>query len=77
VLSGRADVTITSNVDAASIMERFPAITTFAKGEVRNPKPHGYLVQQGNQSLINFMNTWIALKKSNGFYDDLAAKWNL
>lgn len=77
VLSGRADVTITSNLDASSIMERFPAIGTFAKGEVRSPKPHGYIVQQGNQSLINFMNTWIAMKKASGFYDALAAKWNL
>jgi cyclohexadienyl dehydratase len=77
VLSGRVDVTITSNVDAASIMEKFPAMGVFAKDEVRNPKPHGYIVQQGNQSLINFMNTWIALKKSSGFYDGLAAKWNL
>lgn len=77
VLSGRADVTITSNVDAASIMEQFPTMGTFGTDEVRNPKPHGYIVQQGNQSLINFMNTWIALKKASGFYDELAAKWNL
>lgn len=77
VLSGRAEVTITSNVDAASIMEQFPAMGTFGKDEVRNPKPHGYIVQQGNQSLINFMNTWIALKKASGFYDGLSAKWNL
>lgn len=77
VLSGRAEVTITSNVDAASIMEKFPAMGTFGKDEARNPKPHGYIVQQGNQSLINFMNTWIALKKASGFYERLSAKWNL
>lgn len=75
VLSGRADVTITSNVDAASIMERFDAITTFAPGEVRARRPSAYITQQGNQSLLNFMDAWLALKQAGGFFYELKAKW--
>lgn len=77
VLSGRADVTITSNVDAASIMERFDAITTFAPGEVRSQRPLAYITQQDNYSLINFMNAWLELKAASGFFEELQAKWNL
>ncbi|MEL6798556.1 MAG: transporter substrate-binding domain-containing protein [Pseudomonadota bacterium] len=77
VLSGRADVTITSNVDAASIMERFDAITTFAPDEVRAQRPLAYITQQDNQSLLNFMNAWLALKSAGGFFDEMKAKWNL
>lgn len=77
VLSGRADVTITSNVDAAAIMERFDAITTLADAAPRAQRPLAYITQQGNQTLLNFMNSWLALKHAGGLFDELEAKWNL
>jgi cyclohexadienyl dehydratase len=77
VLSGRADVTITSNVDAASIMERFDAITTFPDAEPRAQRPLAYITHQGNQTLLNFTNSWLALKQASGFFDELKAKWKL
>lgn len=77
VLAGRADVTITSNVDAASVQENFDAIGTFGDGEVRAQRPLAYITHQSNQSLINFMNAWLELKFAAGFFDDLKAKWNL
>lgn len=77
VLSGRADVTITSNVDAASIMERFDAITTSASDAVKARRPLAYIVQQDNQVLLNFMNAWLALKTAEGFFEELEAKWRL
>lgn len=77
VLAGRADVTITSNVDASSIMGNFDAITTFADGDIRARRPLAYIVHQDNQSFLNFMNTWLDLKLSTGFFDDLQAKWKL
>ena len=77
VLSGRADVTITSNLDAAALTERFDQLTTFATGEMRNKRPLGYITPQGDFALINLINTWIELRKADGFFDGLAAKWKL
>ena len=77
VLAGRADVTITSNVDAASIMSNFDAVTTFGGGEIRARRPLAYIVRQDNQTLMNFMDAWIELQTASGFFDELRAKWGL
>ena len=77
VLAGRADVTITSNFDAASVMQNFDAITTFAEDEMRTRRPLGYITQQQNQTLINFVNSWMAIKRGEGFFADLERKWGL
>jgi cyclohexadienyl dehydratase len=77
VIAGRADVTITSTFDAAAVSEKFEAIGIFGEGVVRNERPLAYLTGQNDQVFINFMNTWLTLKKTSGFIDDLRAKWGL
>jgi cyclohexadienyl dehydratase len=77
VLAGRADVTITSNVDAASIIERFDAIGVFGEGELRNQRPLAYITAQDDQVFINFLNTWVTLKTTGNFFEELADKWGL
>jgi len=77
VLAGRADVTITSNVDAASIMQRFDAITVFEDGEIRARRPLAYITQQGDFTFINFLNSWLELNLAAGFFADLEEKWGL
>lgn len=77
VLSGRADVTITSNIDAASIMERFEAMTVLGDAELQYRRPLGYIVPQGDHVLINYLNAWLAMNQANGFFDELARKWGL
>lgn len=77
VLSGRADVTITSNVDAASLMERYSNMVTFATGDVRNQRPLGYMTTQNDFVFINYVNTWIDMKNADGFFNRNAQKWGL
>ena len=77
VLSGRADVTITSNLDASALMERYEKLTVLAPGELRNKRPLGYITAQDDQVFINYLNTWIELNKASGFVDELAKKWKL
>lgn len=77
VLAGRADVTVTSNIDAASIMGNFDAIATFGEGEIRARRPLAYIVKQDNQTLMNFMNAWIELQTAAGYFDELETKWGL
>ena len=76
MLAGRADVTITSNVEASTLVKRFDQLTINVKGtEMRNKRPFAYVVAQDDAIWLNYVNTWVVLKKSEGFFDMLQAKW--
>jgi cyclohexadienyl dehydratase len=76
VLAGRADVFITSNVEASTLTVEFPNLRVIPV-EPRRQRPLGMIAAQGDMDFINFLNTWIELRKASGFFDELAAKWNL
>ena len=76
VLAGRADVTITSNVEASTLVKRFDQLAITVPGaEMRNKRPFAYVVALDDVNWLNYVNTWIALKKSEGFFDALQSKW--
>lgn len=77
VLSGRADAHITSNVEAATLVEKYPEMMIVPVSETRAPTPIAMLVAQEDQVWINYLNTWIKLKTERGFFDQLATKWQL
>jgi len=76
VLAGRAQVTITSNIEAATLMQTYPALTLVGGDkEMRNKRPFAYPVPQGDATWVIFLNNWIALKQSEGYFRTLEAKW--
>ncbi len=76
VLSNRADVTITSNVEASTLVKRFDQLTINVPGaEMRNKRPFAYVVAQDDFTWLNYVNTWVTLKKSEGFFDALEQQW--
>ncbi|MDH4375559.1 MAG: transporter substrate-binding domain-containing protein [Ramlibacter sp.] len=75
VLAGRAVATITSNVEAATLLKTYPNLTTISKAELRNKRPFAYPLPQGDPVWSTFVNNWVALKKSEGFFDALETKW--
>jgi cyclohexadienyl dehydratase len=76
VLAGRADVTITSNVEGGTLVQRFPELRILVPGsEMRNRRPFAYVVAQEDQVWLNFVNTWVTLKRTEGFFAALDAKW--
>ncbi|MFT6772873.1 MAG: cyclohexadienyl dehydratase [Paracoccaceae bacterium] len=77
VLAGRADVFVTSNIEGATLMEKFPQLSTVPVEEARAPSPIAMLLPQTDQVWINYVNNWIKIKKAAGFFDDVAAKWGL
>ena len=77
VLSGRADVSMTSNIEAAALVEQYKELAIIPVKEQRNPTPLAWLLPQDDQVWINYINHWIELKKSHGFFNKLKAKWNL
>jgi hypothetical protein len=76
VLAGRADITITSNVEASTLTRRFDQLTLLGpEVSPRNKRPFAYVVAQDDPIWLNFVNTWIWLKKSEGMFDALEARW--
>ena len=77
VLAGRADAHITSNVEAATLVETYPELAIVPVEEPKSPTPLAWLIDQNDQVWINYINHWIELKKAQGFFDGLMSKWNL
>lgn len=76
VMAGRADVTITSNVEGGTLTARFPDLRILVPGsEMRNRRPFAYVVAQDDQVWLNFINTWVTLKRTDGFFAGLDRKW--
>lgn len=77
VLAGRAQAHITSNVEAQKLVEQYPELMIVPVSAPRARTPIAMLMPQDDQVWINYVNTWITLKKESGFFDELGAKWKL
>ena len=77
VLASRADAHITSNVEARQLVKRYPQLMIVPVSEPRARALVAMLLPQDDQVWINYINTWIATKKENGFFDELAVKWSV
>ncbi len=76
VLAGRADATITSNVEAATLVQRYNSLAMLPQGaDPKFRRPFAYVVAQDDPIWLNFINTWVTLKRSDGFFEALEAKW--
>ncbi|MGC3939714.1 transporter substrate-binding domain-containing protein [Roseobacter sp. EG26] len=77
VLSGRADVFITSNIEGSTLLTKFPNLRQIGVSNSRAPTPIAMLLPQTDQVWINYVNSWIELKKKQGFFETTAEKWGL
>jgi len=76
VLAGRAEATITSNVEASTLIQTHPTLAVVGtNSDMRNKRPFAYPMPQGDPTWVTYVNNWIALKKSEGFFEALEAKW--
>ncbi len=76
VLSGRADVFITSNIEGSTLIEKFDVTRVPGTGP-RSPSPIAMLLPQDDQVWINYVNNWVKVKTAKGFFDVTKAKWGL
>ena len=77
VLAGRADVFVTSNIEGATLTQKFPDLASIRVDEPRDPAAIAMLLPQGDQVWINYVDKWIEMKKTGGFFREVAAKWGL
>jgi len=76
VLANRAQVTITSNIEAATLVQTYPQLAVVgATSDMRNKRPFAYPVAQNDAVWVTFLNNWVALKRSEGFFEALEKKW--
>lgn len=77
VLSGRADVTITSNIDASKLVQKYKQLVTFGGSALRNRRALAYITAQDDFKWINFLNNWVTMQHTSGYFKKLATKWRL
>jgi cyclohexadienyl dehydratase len=75
VLAGRAEACITSNVEAASLVQTYPELAIVPVDRARSRRPASLLVAQDDLVWLNFLNQWITMKRSSEFFDGLQKKW--
>lgn len=75
VLAGRANATITSNVDAAALVQRYPELAIVPVDEARSRRPASFMVSQDDQVWLNYLNNWVTIKKLQGYFAGLDEKW--
>ena len=75
VLAGRAEVCITSNVEAASLVQNYPELAIVPVDRARSRRPASLLVAQDDPVWLNFLNQWITMKRSSEFFEGLHKKW--
>ncbi|MDB2600501.1 transporter substrate-binding domain-containing protein [Amylibacter sp.] len=76
VLAGRADVFITSNIEGATLQEKF-GVVRVKNAEARSPTPIAMLLPQTDQVWINYINNWVKVKEAKGFFAANKKKYGL
>jgi cyclohexadienyl dehydratase len=75
VLSRRADVSITSNLEAATLIRTHPQLIVVPVDRPRKPADLALIVAQDDQVWLNYLNHWITIKSNQGFFERLQNKW--
>ena len=75
VLAGRADVSVTSNVEASKLIEAHDSIMIVPVDKPASPADIALLVDQNDQIWLNYLNHWIQIKKNKGFFQQVQDKW--
>lgn len=77
LLDNKSNAIITSNIEAASLVSRYPQLSVAKVDGMRYPTPIAMLLPKSDQVWINYINHWIELKQTQGFFDRVAKKWGL
>ncbi len=75
VLAGRADVSITSNIEASQLIQTYSELMVVPVDGPRNANAIALLAPQNDQVLINYINVWITMKEKSGYFEELRTKW--
>ena len=75
VLAGRAQISVTSNLEASLLIQAHSQLAIVPVSESRTPADLAFIVPQEDQVWLNFLNHWITIKQNRGFFEKLKDKW--
>lgn len=75
VLSGRAQVSVTSNLEASLLIRTHPQLAVIPVSKPRSPADLALMTPQDDLVWLNFLNHWITIKQNRGFFKELQDKW--
>lgn len=77
VLAGRSDYTVTTLIEASGLQERYNEIQMIFPEQARSALPMAFLTPIEDQIWLNYVNNWILLKKTAGYFDTLNKTWGV
>ncbi|MBN9064870.1 MAG: hypothetical protein BGP06_11620 [Rhizobiales bacterium 65-9] len=77
VLANRVDYTISTMIEASAIAKEHPELVLIFTDQARNALPMTFLTPIEDQIWIHFLNNWVYLKKTAGYFDGLNQKWGI
>ena len=75
VLAGRVDYTVTTLIEASGLQERYKDLEMVFPNQARSSLPMAFLAPIEDTVWLNYLNKWIFLKKTAGYFDGLNKKW--
>ena len=75
VVSGAADVWLTDNVEALFWEKQFPELRAVNPMDTLTVGTKGYLIRQGNQSFLNWLNLWLEQMRLQGEIARIEKNW--
>jgi cyclohexadienyl dehydratase len=77
VLAGRADISVTSNLEASKLVQSHGALMIVPVATPASPADLAFIVEQNDHTWLNYLNHWITIKTNRGFFKANQAKWKV
>jgi cyclohexadienyl dehydratase len=77
VLADRVDYTVTTLIEASGLQQKYPELVMILPNQARSALPMSFLAPIDDQIWVGYLNTWIYLKKTAGYFDALNKKWGV
>ena len=77
VLAGRVDYTVTSLIEGSGLQQKYPELVMILPNQSRSALPMSFLAPIDDHIWVSYVNTWIYLKKTAGYFDGLNKKWGV
>lgn len=77
VLAGRVDYTVTTLIEASGLQQKYPELMMILPNQARSALPMSFLAPIEDHVWARYLDTWVYLKKTSGYFDTLAEKWGV
>jgi cyclohexadienyl dehydratase len=77
VLAGRVDYTVTTLIEASGLQQKYPELIMIFPNQARSALPMTFLAPIEDHVWVSYLNTWVYLKKTAGYFDALNKKWGI